>query len=344
MDRRDFIKSGATIIGFLAAGVFIPGSQMVLAAHKPGFTKNGDISQLQLLPKSNWWNMPVNELPLDKRSATFTEGYSDELGNVAKMKVELTIPYNVVENLKPTVVAVTDPGYPIPESPAKFPILNGMAIQNEGILGEEDHHLIIVDKGTNMLYELYNPIKKADGTYSHSGAAIFNLKSNKLRRCGATSADAGGLPILPGLVRYDELFIKKEINHALRMTLNGSDGTSRYPANHVTENWGEKKLPLGARLRLKDSVEIHPGYPEPIQVLMRCLKKYGAIFADNSAVSFAFTGVDDQAFYKHKDLHISSRAFGFGPYDNHENGYLYGSDLELVDMDLSANLCKEVCV
>jgi hypothetical protein len=158
--------------------------------------------------------------------------------------------------------------------------------------GQGDSHVIAVDKDNLILYELYNA-SKSNGAWQASSGAIFDMKTNNLRPWGWTSADAAGLPIFPGLVRYNEI-LKGVINHAIRFTLSSSDvqPTFIYPARHKVNSTGGKfGLPFGAKLRLKASFNINP-YPPHIRVILTAMKKYGIILADIGSNMY-FSGAPD---------------------------------------------------
>jgi hypothetical protein len=142
-----------------------------------------------------------------------------------------------------------------------------------------DRHLLIVDRDRRYLYELYNVFY--DGIQWRAGSgAFFNLNSNDRRPDGWTSADAAGLAILPGLVRYDEVFGPGEITHALRVTVRATNGYT-YPASHRAGSTAGA-LPMGARLRLKASRSLSTFAPE-IQKIFRAMQRYGLIVADNGS-------------------------------------------------------------
>jgi hypothetical protein len=152
-----------------------------------------------------------------------------------------------------------------------------------------------------MLYELYNA-SVSGGKWSASSGAIFNLTSNALRPAGWTSADAAGLPIFPGLVRYNEV-LKGVIDHAIRFTLSRSNVKPGYitPARHkVNSTGGIYSLPFGARMRLKASFNIS-GYPAHVQVILTAMKKYGIILADIGSDMY-FSGVPDSR-WNNDELH-----------------------------------------
>jgi hypothetical protein len=142
--------------------------------------------------------------------------------------------------------------------------------------------VLIVDKDNWILFELFSVYKIGQGWTAGSGA-IFDLHSNALRPAGWTSADAAGLPILPGLVRYDEVFEQGEIRHALRFTVQHSRHAYVSPARHFASNLTDPNLPpMGMRGRLKASFDIS-GFPPEVQVILRALKKYGMFVADNGS-------------------------------------------------------------
>ena len=162
----------------------------------------------------------------------------------------------------------SDPGpYPIPDN---APVENG-----------SDKHVIAVDHGNCRLYELFHSAKTASGWQADSGA-IWDLSSNAGRHPGWTSADAAGLPVFPGLVRYDEV-ASGTINHALRFTVASSQAGYVAPASHFASADTNPALPpMGLRVRLKASVDIST-YPSSVQVILKALKKYGMIVADNGS-------------------------------------------------------------
>src|SRR5439155_23347483 len=145
--------------------------------------------------------------------------------------------------------------------------------------GSADRHLLIVDRDARRLFELYNVF--VDGSQWHAGSgAAFNLDTNDRRPDGWTSADAAGLAILPGLVRYDEVFGTGEIEHAFRVTVRATNGYV-YPASHRAGSTSGA-LPMGARLRLKASRDVSSFTPE-VQKIFRAMKRYGLIVADNGS-------------------------------------------------------------
>ncbi len=194
------------------------------------------------------------------------------------------IPYNLVGAGVPKVPVTfeyedeSDPGpYPIPANPL--------------IEYGSDQHLLMLDSSTCTLYEIYAADNSTGAWHAGSGA-IWHLGSNALRPAGWTSADAAGLPILPGLVRYDEI-LSGSINHAIRFTASRTNGYI-WPARHLTSNnSGTPGIPpMGARFRLKASFNIS-SYPAELQVILKAMKAYGIILADNGS-NWYISGAPDE--------------------------------------------------
>ena len=144
--------------------------------------------------------------------------------------------------------------------------------------------MIVIDRDNWKLYELYRAFPVNGGaSWNADSGAVFDLNSNALRPAGWTSADAAGLPIFPGLVRYDEVFEQQEIKHAIRFTAQITRRAYVHPARHwASSNTGVDRPPMGMRVRLKASVNIS-GYSPAMQVILRALKKHGMILADNGS-------------------------------------------------------------
>jgi hypothetical protein len=172
----------------------------------------------------------------------------------------------------------SDPGpYPIPAAP---PIEPG-----------GDRHLLVVVQGEWKLYELYN-LRMVGGAWHAGSGAIWDLANGTTRPAGWTSADAAGLPILPGLVRHDEVIGRGEINHALRFTVSRTRRAYLPPATHwASSSTDPLDPPMGMRVRLKAGFD-ESGYPAPAQVVLRALKRYGMILADNGS-DFFLSGTAD---------------------------------------------------
>ena len=192
-------------------------------------------------------------------------------------------PLLITEEGTDTAVAVE----PVTRVRDPFPVTQALAFSADapvegGPNGAGDRHVIVIDRDNWKLYELYRAFPDGAGWNAESGA-VFDLNSNALRPAGWTSADAAGLPIFPGLVRYDEVFGRREITHALRFTASRTRRAYVAPARHFASSNTDSNLPpMGMRVRLKASVDI-AGYSPAMQVILRALKKYGMILADNGS-------------------------------------------------------------
>lgn len=235
------------------------------------------IAGCPIFPPDNPWNTDISNYPVHPNSQNFIQSilngrqylHPDFGGNG-----EYGIPFTVVDSTTPKVNIIasedeqTDPGpYPIPD--------------NITIEGGGDRHILVIEKDNCILYETYRSIKNGSGWEVGSGA-IFDLRSNALRPDGWTSADAAGLPILAGLVRYDEVK-SGSINHALRFTVSRTQKGYIHPATHHASDLTNPNLPpMGLRLRLKQDFDISK-YTGDTRVILEALKKYGMIVADNGS-------------------------------------------------------------
>ena len=291
---------------------------MMPRAYLPFIARGGPtIATCPLQPSDNIWNRRVDTLPVDANSADYitaigeTAHFHADFGSGLWDDFPIGIPYNIVGSgqAKSSVTfqygAESDAGpYPIPASPLIEGDPNGSG----------DRHLLIVDTSTCKLYELYAAHKSGSQWYAGSGA-IFDLNSNALRHAGWTSADAAGLPILPGLARYDEV-AAGVIAHALRFTAPTTNGTYIWPARHLTSSSDPNAPPMGQRFRLKASFNVAQFQPWPqAYVLAVAMQRYGLILADNGSAWYV-TGAPDPGW------------------DNdvlHRLDVIHGSDFEAVD-------------
>jgi len=250
---------------------------------------------LPIFPPDNWWNTDISSAPVDAKSANYiafigaTRGMHPDFGGDSgdSSAPIYGIPYVVVDGSQPkvnvTFVESDDEsdhgGYPVPDE-AKTQqkwIEGGLAGDDPNADG--DRHMLIVDRDNRILYELY--ALRWTGTRWEAGSgAIFSLDSNARRPDGWTSADAAGLAILPGLVRYDEVFGPDPIRHAFRFTVRDSNGHV-FPASHDAGS-NPAAPPLGTRLRLKPNKDIS-AYDPSIQKIFQAMKTYGLILADNGS-------------------------------------------------------------
>jgi len=299
------------LVGLLAAAfIAAPVSAGVAVVSLP------EAPNCPVFPQTNVWNKPVTGLDVHDNS----EALMDSIGLDSYLHPDFSsiaggnygIPYNVVRGdakKKPvrfTWPAESDRGpYPIPRRPK--------------IEGGSDRHILMVDRASCVLYELFAARKTSSGWRAGSGA-IWDMRSNNLRPDGWTSADAAGLPILPGLARFDEV-AAGEIRHALRFTTDVTRRAYIYPARHYASDYTNPNLPpMGLRIRLKDTVDIDSFGPQS-RVILRALQVYGMILADNGSPLYV-TGAP-HAGWDDDDLH-----------DLHQ---ITGDDFEVVDTSTLRN-------
>jgi hypothetical protein len=293
------------LVGTLGVGLFVVpiGVTVLMAAATLGGPLPGP---LPLFPADNWWNADISAAPLDPNSSAYISFinngsvrrvHPDFGGDVSPGSVQnYGMPYVVVDGTTPKksvtfqyssesdgvnhTTGASFPFYPIPDEAITQPHwVEGGEPGNVDLRSSSDRHLLIVDRDNRHLYELYNVFY--DGAQWRAGSgAFFDLVSNARRPDGWTSADAAGLAILPGLVRYDEVFGTGEIRHAFRVTVRATNGYV-YPASHRAGSQ-PGALPMGARLRLKASRDLS-GFTPEIQKIFRAMQRYGLIVADNGS-------------------------------------------------------------
>jgi hypothetical protein len=250
-----------------------------------------------MFPADNVWNTPITNLPVDPHSADWlasmdasTSFLHPDFGPSGDPANPYGMPYEVVPAGTPFVNISFQ--YASESDPGPYPFGPGTPIEG-GQNSTGDRHALMVDPSTCTLYELYDAQYNANGSTAGSGA-IWNLNSNALRPAGWTSADAAGLPILPGLVRYDEVEAGS-ITHAIRMTAESTDTSYIWPARHEAGTSANPDLPpMGARFRLKASFDIS-GFSPQAQVVLRAMKQFGLILADNGS-NWYFGGTADPAW------------------------------------------------
>jgi hypothetical protein len=246
-----------------------------------------DAENIAIFPADNSWNQDISTSPVDPYSDQIIAGFSSsklkaDFGSGLWDNAPIGIPFTVVCGSQPKVKVTFransyDGNYGSESDPGPYPIPSNAPIEGNG---QGDSHVIVVDKDNKILYELYNA-SYTNGQWQASSGAIFDLTSDKLRPDGWTSADAAGLPIFPGLVRYDEV-LKGTIDHAIRFTLQSQNVKPAYisPARHsVNSSGGQYSLPFGAKIRLKANFDIS-GYSANLQIILTAMKKYGLILAD----------------------------------------------------------------
>jgi len=251
------------------------------------------ISGCPVFPSNNPWNRDISDDPVDPNSNNFIvhmNGNTKFLHPDFGSNPRYGIPYNVVPGSQPKVPIAfdyadeSDPGpYPIPQDP---PIEGGN--QSTG-----DRHVLVLDKDNCQLYETWESHFIRPGWHCGSGA-IFDLRSNRLRPDGWTSADAAGLPILPGLARYEEAVTEGEIKHALRFTVQSTQRAYIHPATHyASSNIDPNAPPMGLRVRLKAGYDI-TRFTGASRVILTALKKYGMLVADNGSDWFISGATDSR--------------------------------------------------
>ncbi len=196
---------------------------------------------------------------------------------------KIGFPFVTVGKSQPKVPVRFD--YDDESDPGPYPIPRNVPIER-GRGSDGDRHVIVVDRGRCRLYELYEAYPHDGGARWTAGSgAIWSLRSNRMRPAGWTSADAAGLPILPGLARWNEVK-RGRINHALRLTVPETRRAYIYPARHFASDSNDPDLPaMGQRFRLKADYPID-GFPRQVRVVLKALKRYGMIVADNGAPWF----------------------------------------------------------
>lgn len=251
------------------------------------------IAGCPIFPADNVWNTPIDHLPVDSNSSAYitsigaTTGLHPDFGTVWE-GAPIGIPYNIVPGTQPRVSITFD--YDDESDLGPYPIPSGAVIEG-GDESSGDRHILVLDEDNCILYETFYTWPQEDGSWWAGSGAVYDLHSNALRPGGWTSADAAGLPILPGLVRYDEV-ASGEITHALRFTVQHTRKAFIWPARHYASNLTSTNYPpTGQRFRLKAGFAIS-GFSPEVQVILRALKKYGMILADNGS-NWYISGVPD---------------------------------------------------
>lgn len=256
---------------------------------------NSDLGGTLLMPPDSPWHRDISGEPVDPRSAKILArvglatplhpSFGDEWEGVP-----MGIPYVVVGADQPKVPLQFE--YADESDPGPYPVPPDAPIEG-GPNGKDDRHVIVLDRDSWVLYELFNATPLGKNGWKAGSGAIWDLTKNQVRPAGWTSADAAGLPILPGLVRTDEVIDKKVIEHALRFTLAKSRRAYVPPASHWASDASDEDLaPMGMRVRLKADFNLS-GFSPEATVILQALKKYGMILADNGS-NFFITGTNDK--------------------------------------------------
>ena len=279
----------------LLVSMALSGVAAAQETRKVGLGPNADLGGIRLLPADSPWHRDISKDPVDPRSGRILARVGldtplhPDFGSEWE-GVPIGIPYIVVGKDQPKVPVQflyadeSDRGpYPIPPN---APIEGGPK-------GDGDRHVIVLDRDSWVLYELFNAFPLGKAGWKADGGAIWDLKKNQVRPDRWTSADAAGLPILPGLVRHDEVVGKKAIEHALRFTLGKSRQAYVPPASHWASEADDEDLPpMGMRVRLKADYDLS-GFGPEVRVILVALKKYGMFLADNGS-DFFVSGAHDK--------------------------------------------------
>lgn len=290
-----------------------------------GASLNGGVP----FPADNAWNRDVSHDPVDPDSDNLiasigsSRGLHPDFGSQPYNGSPIGIPYVVVDGAQ-TRVAIHYTAYGDESDPGPFPIPGNAPIEGQASTSgtaSGDRHVLVIDRDNQRLYELYNAWPQSDGSWNADSGAAFDLTSDTVRPAGQvgwTSADAAGLPIFPGLVRYDEV-ASGAIHHALRFTVSRSRAAYVPPAVHWASSSTSPDLPpMGMRVRLKASYVIPANFSAQSRVILQAMKTYGMIVADNGSNWFV-SGAPDSRW--NDDALVSELAS------------VAGSNFEVVKMD-----------
>lgn len=276
------------------------------------------IADCDIFPADHIWNTPIDTAPVDANSAAYINTIGPnrtlhpDFGSGLWEGGPIGIPFITVAGTQPKVAVSFD--YADESDPGPYPVPTDAPIEG-GPNSDGDRHVLMLDQDNCQLYELYYSYPQEDGRWTAGSGAIFDLKSHTLRPDGWTSADAAGLPILPGLVRYDEV-ASGEIRHAIRFTAPQTQRAYVWPARHYASSLTAANYPpMGQRFRLRANFNLS-GFAPAMQVILRAMQKYGIILADNGSAWY-ISGAPDERW------------------DNdvlHQIGRVKGSDFEAVDV------------
>jgi hypothetical protein len=288
-DARCYITR--LVLALLLLSLSVPTGSPPVAAAGP------TVGGTPVFPPDNIWNRTVADLPVHPDSAA----YLNNIGLGAALKADfgsglwnggpIGIPYVVVGGSQPQV-AINYTAYGNESDPGPFPIPAAAPIEG-GAASTGDRHVLVVDQDNGVLYELYRAFPNPNGSWNAESGARYDLNANALRPDTWTSADAAGLPIFPGLARYDEV-AAGTIAHALRFTVPRTQKAHIWPARHdASSSTDPTRPPMGLRLRLKAGVNIST-YPTQARVVLQALKDYGMILADNGSALYVSGAPDER--------------------------------------------------
>jgi len=256
----------------------------------------------------NPWNKDISASPVDSNSSAIisfigpTIGLHPDFGSGQYQGSNIGIPYVVVGGTQ-AQVGVNFTAYGDESDPGPMPVPGNAPIEGDPNPAG-DRHVLVLDNSNCFLYEFFNSVPNSNGSWNADSAAVWDLLADEQRPWGWTSADAAGLPIFPGLVRYDEV-AAGQIQHAIRVTLPQSRAAMIPPASHWAANSTSPNAPpMGMRLRLKSSYDIS-GFSANVQVILTAMKKFGLIMADNGSAMY-ISGAPDSR-WDNDDLHNLSQ-------------------------------------
>ncbi|HEX8283154.1 MAG TPA: hypothetical protein VF588_07355 [Pyrinomonadaceae bacterium] len=287
-------STGEVLVGITLRGVASNRVRFRVGTPQPDLGAGASLNGKRLFPADNPWNQDVSNEPVDPNSANLIAS----MGLSTSLHPDFGTTWNGAPNGIPYVVVsgsqgrvpVTFTDYGDESDPGPYPVPPDAPVEG-GPSGTGDRHVIVIDRDNWKLYELFSAFPNGAGWRAASGA-VFDLNSNALRPAGWTSADAAGLPVFPGLVRYDEVFGRREIAHALRFTAARTRRAYVHPARHFASSNADPNLPpMGMRVRLKASYDIS-GFSPAMQVVLRAMKRYGMILADNGS-NWCVSGAPD---------------------------------------------------
>jgi hypothetical protein len=282
--------------------------------------QGGSLNGFLPFPADNLWNTNIASAPVDPNSAAIisyigtTDPVHPDFGSGTYNGSSIGIPYIVVDSTQ-TPVVINFTAYGDESDPGPMPLPASAPIEGYPNPGSGDRHVLVIDNSTCWLYELYSSYPQSDGSWNAASAAVWDLTADGQRPYTWTSADAAGLSIFEGLVRYDEV-AAGVIKHAVRFTLQNSQAAFVPPASHwaaTTSN--SSAAPMGMRMRLKPSFDISQ-FSAANQVILKALQQYGMIMADNGSNMYISGAPDDR--WDNDDLH--------------NLGQLTASDFDVVEM------------
>jgi hypothetical protein len=256
-------------------------------------------------PADNAWNQDISSASVDPNSTAMINfigpsiGLHPDFGSGEYQGSTIGIPYLVVDGSQ-GMSGINFTAYGDESDPGPMPIPANAPIEGYPAPGSGDRHVLVIDNSNCFLYELDSSYANSNGTWNADSAAVWDLQNGEQRPWTWTSADAAGLPIFPGLIRYDEV-AAGQIQHAIRFTLQNSQAAFVPPASHWAANSANTfAAPMGMKLRLKANYDITP-FSANVQVILAALKKYGMIMADNGSSMYLSGTPDDR--WDNDDLH-----------------------------------------